>query len=159
MAKDHVPFSFIVHIYLVAFTIRIWILHVHLHDLFEEFTIFLCICSVVDTSTNNGRVIERTDAYTTGYDNNTYTFTTPIPVTESIELKTDNIVILDVTPMIRPYAGGTNITVKLRCPPSGCGDVTLTIGEERCINLQEQTCVANYTYYTLAIKFTKRFVC
>ena len=105
-----------------------------------------CFCSVVDTSTSVGQIIETsTDAYTTGYDKNTYIFTTPIPVTESSEFKTDNIDILDVTPIFGPYAGGTNITVELRCPPTGCGDVTLTIGKKTCIKLQEKTCVSNDT--------------
>ena len=43
--------------------------------------------------------------------------------------------------MFGPYAGGTNITVITTCPSSGCGDVTLTIGDKECDKLQEKTSV------------------
>ena len=47
----------------------------------------------------------------------------------------DAIVVLLVTPRYGPQAGGTNLTVTLICPRSGCGDLNLNIGEIQCVKL------------------------
>ena len=47
----------------------------------------------------------------------------------------DDIVVLRVTPIYGPQAGGTNLTVTLICPRSGCGDLNLNIGEIQCVKL------------------------
>ena len=49
----------------------------------------------------------------------------------------DDIFIVDIDPLFGPVAGGTNISVTLRCPQPGCGDITLHIGEYPCLHLNQ----------------------
>ena len=48
-----------------------------------------------------------------------------------------NIGILEIMPIYGPVAGGTKISVTLKCPQSGCGDVTLDIEDNQCVKLQQ----------------------
>ena len=49
----------------------------------------------------------------------------------------DDLSIIAIYPLFGPVAGGTSMSVTLRCPQSGCGDLTLYIGENQCLLLHQ----------------------
>ena len=57
---------------------------------------------------------------------------------------TDDISIVGITPLFGPVAGGTNISVTLKCPQSDCGDVKLYIGDYSCLQIYH----TRYVYYS-----------
>ena len=58
-------------------------------------------------------------------------------LTLSLLCITDDISIVAISPLFGPVAGGTNISVTLRCPHSDCGDVTLYIGDNACLQIYQ----------------------
>ena len=50
---------------------------------------------------------------------------------------TGDIYVVEIFPLFGPVAGGTNMSLTLRCPQSGCGDLTLYIGDNQCLLLHQ----------------------